>query len=138
MNNNTQSKNGFATFLATLVISLAVFGVIYYLITDFSDTVDIEKNAANEIAAAEEHSAFGELSRQKVKVPQKAVLSGADESTEDPPEATESTVPDTGSSGMFVAATIASITLVAGIAYIMKGPRKLALSEFENKVLQEL
>jgi len=140
MNNSAQNKNGFTTFLATLVISLAVFGVLYYLITDFSGKVNIEEVpniSEDEIAYAENDSVFGELSRQKVKAPQRSVLAGADVVDVDV-QSSESTtaVPETGSNGMMAAAVIASTALIAGSYYVFRGPRKLALREFEKELLK--
>ena len=47
MNNSYQSKNGFKTFLITLVISLGIFGLLYYVVTDFSNRVDINQEVAS-------------------------------------------------------------------------------------------
>ena len=138
MNSSAQNKNGFTTFLATLVISLAVFGVLYYLITDFSGKVSIEEApdvSKTEVASAEDKSVFGELSRQKVETPQRSVLAGADMVEVESTEST-TTVPETGSNGMAIEAVIASTTLVAGSCYIIRGPRKLALNKFEKELIE--
>ncbi len=142
--NNSQGKNGFKTFVVTLGLSLAVFGTAYYLITESTSEVDIEKEAAEislrksqeEVASytAEQATAFEKLVSQEMDVPGKAVLAGAT-STDETTQATQ--VPETGSNTAY--ALLASLTaLTLGGYMFVYGPRRLALSGFEKKVLKNL
>jgi hypothetical protein len=50
MNNSTQAKNGFKTFIITFGISLLVFGFFYYLLSDVSvENISIEDQSANTV-----------------------------------------------------------------------------------------
>lgn len=47
MNNSTQAKNGFKTFIITFGVSLLIFGFFYYLLSESSvDDVSIESDTA--------------------------------------------------------------------------------------------
>lgn len=148
MNNSYQAKNGFKTFLVTLVISLGVFGLVYYLTSYPTYEVDIESSTGGEsvgvVESAKsdlvsddpvkvEKSPFGELNTQTPDVPRRTVLAGAD-TTE---ETTESTtpVPDTGMMGMTVSLFASLLVLAGGLYYIYLGPRSLALKSFEDRFL---
>lgn len=131
--NEQQAKSGFKTFAVTLILSLIIFGAVYYLITDNTmNGVDIENELSARIQA-EEYSAFGELSTQKLDVPSRAILGGA----EGPTETTESTVPDTGSN-MTLGMIISITTLSFGFYIVVSNPRKFALKFFEKGFLRDM
>ena len=149
--NNEQAKNGFKTFVVTLFVSLVIFGALYYLITGNSKTVNIDSysavtktetvaynpegpsqegevwyDAKNVKGVGSERSYFGNLTDTPVDNAAPTVLAGAD-------EATESSVPDTGSN------TLAGTIFVLGsfsvaLYAILVFPRKFALSGFEKEV----
>src|SRR3989344_717447 len=144
MNNSIQAKNGFKTFLLTLMISFGVFGLIYYLATfNTQHKVDIE--APSPVQAEEENkdedakvlsantnqvvreSAFENLKNQEVNVPTREVLAGADEST-------ESTVPETGSTEITLGFMLSIIIAALGGYLLLIAPRKRALDNFERRV----
>jgi len=132
---NDQAKNGFKTFVATLAISLAVFGAAYYFLTDISGTADIEaenQTKKEDVVAykTDTDNLFKTLNTTKVDtIP--AVLSGADvvEST----EATEATVPDTGSETM-IGTILALGAFSAAVYFVIANPRKFALTGFEKEL----
>jgi hypothetical protein len=158
MNNSAQAKNGFKTFIATLVISLILFGVIYYLLTGGTGVISIESDpvGVSEGAVAqlietdeESESVFGSLARQSV--PRGAVLSETDEAdfvymddflnemaTMEQASPSTVPVPETGFSGMTYALIISSMISVLGIYLLIIEPRRRALSGFERKVLRDL
>lgn len=150
--NNEQAKNGFKSFVVTLSVSFVIFGALYYLITDASDTASIDSYSSVEKTETvaynpndnkgqvwydgrdikgigSERSYFGDLVDTPVDNAEPTVLAGADEST-------ESTVPDTGSN------TLAGTIFVLGsfsvaLYAILIFPRKFALSGFEKDVTQD-
>ena len=142
--NDYQAKSGFKTFIVTLGVSLLLFGVLYYVLSGTSITPDIESESdAQEvsnfdaIATAEvvevqnEKSVFSEISKKKPEVPVKAVLAGAT-------EATQSTVPSTGTTSITIS-LILSLTVLAVGAYVYaKNPRKVALSKFEEELTNRI
>ncbi len=161
MNNSYQAKNGFKTFLLTLVVSLGVFGVVYYITSYPVYELDIDsategttENKATDknmgVLGDKDTSPFGSLNEESPSVSQRVVLAGADEldaldspaDTETPetaptvPSTTQSTVPDTGIAGMTISLFISLLILSAGIYYICLGPRKLALKTFEDNLLE--
>lgn len=144
----TQAKNGFKTFMVTLVISLVLFGSLYYLLTGFSEEIDIESDAmsletsttteSNEEPAKEvafdksavqgtTTSVFQEIEKKPVTAKPAYVLAGSTS------EASESSVPSTGSETVFGIA-LATFSFAAAIFVIAFGPRKIALSEFEKEM----
>jgi hypothetical protein len=146
-----QAKNGFKTFVVTLAISLVVFGGLYYLITGFSDEIDIEDTSASmeaDIAykktgvQGRTTSVFQEISEKPVNAHPAAVLAGADEViTEESTESTTTTtatttstvVPGTGSETLI--GTMLSISFFTLTAYtLFVGPRKFALKKFEEEI----
>jgi hypothetical protein len=140
MNNSIQAKNGFKTFMLTLVVSLFVFSIVYYIASDTSSKkVDIEENNVTgsvskpaTVAANTSGSAFEDLSKQKMNVPQRAVLAGSTVET------TQSTIPVTGSTEITYAFLISMIAIFAGAYYLVFYPRKRALAEFEDRVTRDL
>ncbi len=149
MNNAYQAKNGFKTFLLTLVISLGVFGVVYYITSYPSYSVDIEAHTGsseNEVLSDSEESAFASLNTE-MNTPRRVVLAGATvegeetEGTTAVPvattqETTQSTVPDTGVTSLTLSLLVSLVVLCSGIYYVYLGPRKLALQSFEDRILE--
>lgn len=131
-----QQANGFKTFVATLSVSLLLFGALYYLITDFSNEVDIEDTASKsgpvaydpaKVKGASTLSVFGEISEKPTKAQPSVVLAGTDTAE----ETTESTVPDTGSETLM--GTVVAMGFFSATIYILLiGPRKFALAGFER------
>ena len=144
MYNEQQAKNGFKTFIVTLSVSLLLFGALYYVITDFSDKVDIESSTTEakntlsynspEVKGTASYSVFGEMTNNTVNEKSGVVLAETtetDTTTTETEESTSATVPDTGSeqiAGMVLA--VGSLSMAAYV--LLVGPRKLALSAFEK------
>lgn len=143
MNSLDQAQKGFKTFIITLIVSLVSFSFLYYLISGFSAR-DVDINDSAEAASPKVISAnvdknpFEKLSREKVDVPAKVVLAGADVADTDTPESTQATVPDTGATEITYALFISLVILSVGGYLIALGPRNLALSGFERKVRKDL
>src|SRR4030042_5402496 len=82
----TQAQKGFKTFVFTLSISLIVFSVIYYFISESQTVTQTEdKNEKNNVQVmgspiqqdTKEESPFSQLSETKMATAQRAVLAGA-------------------------------------------------------------
>lgn len=82
MNNNTNQK-GFKTFVLTLSISLIVFSIIYYFVSEsqlVNDEIVLEDSQSkmqSMNAKEEPKSEFKQLADAKIQVPERAVLAGA-------------------------------------------------------------
>lgn len=146
MNSTVQAQKGFRTFLLTLTISLVIFSVLYYLLSTSTKSPDIENNtkstsynaeAQSILAADTTASIFENLSKQKLDIPQKSVLAGADEDTSETTQ-TSASVPATGSTEMTLGLIVSTALLIFGIYVIYLGPRRLALRSFENRVMKDL
>ena len=132
-------NNGLKTFVVTLGLSLAVFGTVYYFITESSKSVDIESD--NDISQAEtiaykveQAAAFEKLATQKADVESKAVLAAATTT-----ESTASSVPVPVTGSNTTMALLTGLALLGSSAYyLLLGPHKLALSEFERKTIRDL
>ena len=138
MNSTQQAQKGFKTFLLTLSISLIIFSVIYYVLTSSTFnksglSADIEDEQA---VLVEEETVFGELASQKMDVPQRAVLAGADETDETTQGTTA--VPDSGTFEVTVGLILSGITFLIGLYVIMRDPRKMALVGFERNTIKDL
>ncbi len=132
--NTSQSLKGLKTFITTLLVSLFLFGAVYYVMSSTgSKPADIEKTlddttigavepAKSNLASA---SVFEDLSKQKLDVPVKNVLAGATQST-------QSTVPGTGSVEITVGLMLSLLALGSGFYVFAKNPRKVALRDFER------
>ncbi len=100
MNNAHQAKNGFKTFVVTLVISLGVFAAVYYLTSYPSYEMDIDESTGgtrNEVDSplssvegenvlGETDSPFANLNEQEISTPRRTVLSGEDVISEEEEE----------------------------------------------------
>lgn len=136
MNNTQTAKNGFKTFAITLVVSLAVFGLFYYVLSAGTKTPDIEKETSSTVTdskntlALSVASPFKDLSQNKMDVKRKVVLSESTQST--------TSVPETGGESITIGLIISSVILFLGFYVVYVGPRKYALNSFEKKVLDDL
>ena len=142
MNEHT-ARNGFKTFILTLGISILFFGAIYFLVNSATDTkesiednnVQTSNSQASVLATTdsqgsvdeEQPTVFAEISKNKPDVKVKAVLAGATQST-------QSTVPETGSTGITFGFMMGMSLLSLAVYIIAKGPRKSALASFEEDV----
>jgi len=95
MNSFGHAQKGFKTFLITLTISLAVFTALYYLLSGFG-----EKDGAGAISQADvqdymaansKTSPFEDLSKEKMDVSKRTVLSDTDTNTDTTPQPTPPT-----------------------------------------------
>lgn len=146
MYSEQQAKNGFKTFVVTLSVSLLLFGALYYLITGFSQEIDIEGsstpvayntapatntyyNASNENVKGTTTTVFSTIADKPVNARPATVLASATTAA----ESTESTVPNTGSNTLL--GTIMAVGSFSAALYVlMLGPRKFALSGFEREI----
>jgi hypothetical protein len=96
MNNASQAQHGFKTFILTLSISLIVFSIAYYFVSESQPGVQLgfaNKSSSTQLLAssskaktdadkkAAQDSVFSKLADSKVSVPQRAVLAGATTTT---------------------------------------------------------
>ena len=144
-----QAKSGFKTFVVTLSVSLLLFGALYYLITGFSQEIDIEDSSASTdggettvvynasdankevMGATTQSSVFGEIAQAPVNAhPETVLAAGVFAKT------TESPVPATGSNTL-LGITMAVASFSAAAYVLLIGPRKLALSGFEREITEE-
>lgn len=140
MNSSDQAQKGFKTFILTLSMSLIVFSVVYYLISNSSAPEDLNANIDSAVSyEVEKDSAqvFGDLADKQANESQKAVLAGT---TSSDTETTQSTtpVPDSGMFGVTVGLFTSLLVFATGLFIIYKDPRKLALATFEKKILEDL
>ncbi len=155
MNNRHQAQNGFKTFVLTLLISLGVFGVVYYITSYPTHTIDIDEHTrSEETLGYEDSSPFAELNREDSSVPRRDVLAemegpeneealGEDLHQEEQTAEEETVtatgeatpVPDTGVAGLTISLFASLLVLAAGLTYIYLGPRSLALKSFEDDIL---
>lgn len=131
MNKSQQAKDGFKTFIITLSFSLVVFSAIYYIFTGSQKKPGIEEDTLSTTDSrvlSSQTSVFEKMSEEKLDVKSPAVLSGAGTF----PEATQSTVPATGSN--MPVSLILSLGALTFSAYILiLGPQKFALRDFEER-----
>lgn len=150
MNNSTQAQKGFKTFLLTLSVSLIIFSVIYYVITNTSvqneslpnDVVGSVVNTPQEVAAQEtptenDSTVFGKLANQPMNVESKAVLAGSTVETTGTTQSTTS-VPATGVVGITFGLITSGLLFILATTVIAKDPRKLAINAFEKRTIKRL
>lgn len=149
MNNSTQAQKGFKTFLLTLSVSLIIFSVIYYVITNTSAQTDslpkdvvgaVTESPKQEVPETPENSAdtvFGKLAAQPMNVDSKAVLAGADVQTTSTTQSTTS-VPETGVVGITFGLITSGLLFVLATLVIAKDPRRLAINSFEKRTIRKL
>jgi len=162
--NSDSAKNGFKTFILTLSISLIVFSVVYYLVTNSSgdtsaapyqasvapatvataptETLALAEDTGQVESASDSPagSVFGEIvDKPADALPTgAAVLAGATSSPVTPQTTgSGSTVPETGIVGITAGLLVSLVFFLTGMYYISSNPRKTALSGFEKKVLKD-
>lgn len=147
MNSFDHAQKGFKTFIVTLTISLVVFSILYYFLSNKPEA-DINGNTgAKETATVSGYvasaSPFEDLANKKMDVPRRAVLAGTTVAGEtDPnsipvetaaaPQASPS-VPNTGTTEVTIAFVVSGILLLIGFYVLYLNPRKLALQSFERR-----
>lgn len=149
---NTAKESNVKSIAVIAFVSVLLFGIFYYLITDISSStnlktekkidsqtvaqnflVDNENPAEQEVKGdSAQKSVFKELSTQKIDAQPKMVLSGSDTN------APESTVPATGSDTIFGAFVVSSLIMFTGIYLLLTQPKNTALAKFEKRIIQEL
>ncbi|NMB70020.1 hypothetical protein GYA27_02355 [candidate division WWE3 bacterium] len=149
MNNSTQAQKGFKTFLLTLSVSLIIFSVIYYVITNTSSqneslpkdvlgaVVENSQDSAKQDPKDAEDTVFGKLASQPMNVDSKAVLAGSDFQTTGTTQSTTS-VPQTGVVGITFGLITSGLLFILATTVIAKDPRKLAITSFEKRTIKRL
>jgi hypothetical protein len=163
MQNENNTKKGFRTFVLTLSVSLIIFSVVYFFMTngDSSDS-DSELLSDNSAITQEDKgdtevvSPFGQLANKDSSsefsdVP--AVLAGSTvgTGTTSPTGTTGTTatntrvgatqtsaaVPAAGTMEITIGLIMSSLIFAAAVFWNKLNPRKLALVGFEKKVLED-
>lgn len=155
---NAAKESNLKSVAVISLVSVLLFGIFYYLITDVTNTPSsnlktqsqkiteqalAQNTSANttseEYLAKEEvkgesteKSVFKTLSSQKANVAPKMVLGGSDDQT------TQSTVPATGSETIFGAFVVSSLITFTGLYLLLTQPKKAALAKFEKRIIREL
>ena len=149
---NSAKESNVKNIAVIAFVSVLLFGIFYYLITDVSGSTDLQadKKAITPVAAqnfltdatkpaeqevkgdATEKSVFKDISTKKADAQPQMVLSGNETSTP------ESTVPSTGSETIFGAFVVSSLIMFTGIYLLLTQPKNTALARFERKVIREL
>ncbi|MBN1162843.1 hypothetical protein JXA34_03835 [Patescibacteria group bacterium] len=152
MNNSTQAQKGFQTFVLTLSVSLIIFSVIYYFVTNSNRTPDITTSVTEEVytkdtpdsedeASSGADTVFGKLASQEMDVPRRAVLSGATEETVNSPDETEETTESTVPNGGVVSITFGLFSSVLFLLFaawmIGRNTKGAALVRFENQFIRD-
>ena len=137
MNSFDHAQKGFKTFIVTLTISLVVFSVLYYFLSNKSDADINSNNSGKQTSSVSTYvastSPFEDLANKKIDVPKRAVLAGTDVAGETAPAQTSASVPNTGSTEVTIAFILSGIFLLIGFYVLYLNPRKLALRSFERR-----
>lgn len=145
MNRSDQAQKGFKTFLLTMSVSLLVFSIIYYVITNTSTTSFSDDIESDDVSAAneKESSPFAKLADQEIKdIPERAVLAGTDDLSGTTTQTTQTTTgvpvaPNGGVLSITVGFFGSLAAFLLGMFVIYKDPRRLAISSFENKMIKD-
>jgi ABC-type anion transport system duplicated permease subunit len=143
---NTQAQKGFRTFVLTLSISLIVFSIIYYFVSESQTQVSSEEKksvAELNVNKNEETSVFQKIAAVPVAATSKAVLAGTDTTaddttTTDETDETTTPTPETGATSVTIGFFASLLAFAGGLFVIWKNPRALALLGFEKRVLKDL
>ncbi len=164
MNNSTTALKGLYTFAITLLVSLGVFGAVYYVTSYPAYHMDIESSTkpagdpsnSDDVSAdskVSDASPFGRLTADAEDVPRRVVLAGAtvaddsqvpDSSAPTPtvtpsattPETSPAAVPNTGALSVTVSFVASVLALALGAIYWVRDPHALALRTFEDELLR--
>ena len=164
MNNSDSAKKGFRTFILTLSISLMVFSGLYYALTTYNpkkdsgeekieavNTTDLngsdsgredvpsivtkDSDTPSVQGAKDEKTVFGAVAKNKPTTRPQEVLAGATSA----PQTTQSVtpVPSTGFTEMTLGLVLSLALFIGAMVYNFLNPRKLALSNFEKKIIKK-
>jgi len=164
MNNSESAKRGFRTFILTLSISLMVFSALYYALTTYNPQKDSGEERVEAVntaglsgsdnsrdsvpstvtkgsetpdvqGAKDQRTVFGAVANSKPTARPQEVLAGATSA----PQTTQSVtpVPSTGFTEMTIGLLLSFSLFVGAMIYSFLNPRKLALSNFEKKIVKK-
>ncbi len=163
--NNDQAKKGLKTFIILLAVFALVAGAIYSSTNVVSLDDSTTKTGVTNDSAFKE---LAEAQTPRAQVPSVLQAAdttltdtGEDDGTGDDlavdnepnyalldepviddtslaAAAETTTVPDTGTFGITVSLVLSLFTLLGGILFLSKNPRKLALSRFEKEISRKL
>ena len=164
MNNSESAKRGFKTFILTLSISLIVFSALYYALTTYNpqknsgeeraeavntagltgsdsskenapSTVTAEAGVPSVQGAKDQKTVFGAVANTKPTTRPQEVLAGATSA----PQTTQSVtpVPSTGFTEMTMGLLLSFSLFIGAMIYNFLNPRKLALLNFEKKIIKK-
>lgn len=161
---NTAKESNIKSIAVIALVSVMLFGIFYYLITDATSTPSSDLKAQSQKvtqqAVAQTYVADAVKAEEKTQgVAEKTtdVKGDATEASvfkalttqkadvqpkmvlggadENTPE---STVPDTGSQTIFGAFVLSSLIMFTGIYLLLSQPKNLALAKFEKRIIREL
>ncbi len=144
MNNPSEAKRGFITFISTLVIASSVFFATYFMVNNLNmkaqvaseDKKEVTKKGgeASAMATQEKPNVFANLVERTPADPVKetdtkpSVLGGATN------QATSGAVPSTGSNSLTALVLMGSSLILFGTYFGAKKARTLAIRTFEKKI----
>ncbi len=147
MNNSESAQKGFKTFILTLSVSLIVFSVVYYFLSNYpankssnspqavattSTTASVEGAKDERTDQADTStSVFGAIVNKKPQG-KAQVLSGATQASQ-----STTAVPTTGIAGITIGLALSFGLFLAAIIFTSMNPRKMALRSFEKEVLKK-
>lgn len=147
---NSQATKGFRTFILTLSVSLIIFSVVYYLMSDSQTVTDNTMQASTETLSAEdkeEDTVFGKIAATTPDVTSRAVLAGTNTAptttgtttspTTTTKQSTMAPVPNGGVTQLTWGFMISLVSFALGFLVISKNPRSLAMNFFEKKMLND-
>jgi len=154
MNNyESQTQKGFRTFILTLSVSLIIFSVVYYLMSDSQLVTTSSSQASVETLNAstetkEEDTVFGKIAATTPDVASRAVLAGTNTaptttgtttspSTVTTKQTTIAPVPNGGVTQLTWGFMISLVSFALGFLVISKNPRSIAMSFFEKRMLDD-
>jgi hypothetical protein len=162
---NTARESNIKSIAIIAFVSIMLFGIFYYLITDVSNSSDL--NASNTKPATEkvgQNLLAGETDTETASKPETAGENKQEvmgESTvasifkelsqqqmdvkpkavlggSDTNQGTQSTVPATGSNTIFGAFVVSSLVMFTGIYLLITQPKNATLAKFEKRIIRDL
>jgi hypothetical protein len=166
MTTSDSAKKGFKTFILTLSVSLIIFSVIYYVLTNNTGSAQNQntytKQAAvttpttvttdTQVAAAikDTTSPFKKLQNAPVNAQPQEVLGTETAANTSDNSVTvnnvvavntavspQSTIPSTGTVSITIGLLLSLTTFIAGLIWLTMNPRKIALQGFEKRATKE-
>jgi len=162
---NTARESNVKSIAVMVFVSVVLFGVFYYLITDATSTPSSSLRAQSEkvtqeavaqnylgdrvratenearaevIPTSEVKGDATEVSVFKALSTQQAVVQPKMVLGGADENTPESTVPDTGSDTIFAAFVVSSLIMFTGIYMLLTQPKNMALAKFEKRIIREL